>query len=187
MRTLACALCLSLCCALPVKAAGVFAEVAPGFIKSNDFGTGFLIEARAGLRTDWFTPAIVAFGAPIDPGPISHFGQGGGVQAWGVLLEARVHNPGRHQFSVGAALGWGQLLAAQDTDGDLAGLRGEPAVVGHVVVGYRLQLESLSVGLDAALRRFNRTRFESDEGAGYQGGAWALGLTFALGFKFAEL
>jgi hypothetical protein len=165
-------------------------ELAPGAAVSNDASEAApTLRARLGLRFPYFTPSLLFFGAATStPGPPSHNNQDGGLQAWAFAAEARVHSAGENQVWAGAGAGWGQLIVAQPTNGDLAKYAGEAAPYVEVSAGYRRHFGKLSIGLDATLHLFNRVSFFSDVGTDphtgrlYVGGSAVLGAALSIGF-----
>jgi hypothetical protein len=165
-------------------------ELAPGIACSNDATQCSLsLRARAGLRFPLFTPSLLLVGlGPGTPGPPSHSRQDGGLQAWAVAAEARVHTPGKNQLWAGLGAGWGRLEVAQQTGGDLATFRGEASPYVEVSAGYRHLFDDVSVGLDASLQLFHRVSFYSDvgtnlDGSDYRGTSPVFGVALSLGFN----
>jgi hypothetical protein len=165
-----------LVCSLPIHADGLDLEIAPGWTWSTDVSASApIVRARAGYDTRWFTSSLTGVGALLlDPGPLVHQRQGGGLRAWGLAAEARVHTQGDHRLFAALGAGFGQLTALQVANGDTEGYRGAPAPYGEGAVGYQFVRWGLRLGVELTVDIFNRvhldgdlgTRFCVDEGGG---------------------
>lgn len=78
-----------LVCSLPVHADGLDLEIAPGWTWSTDVSASApIVRARAGYDTRWFTSSLTGVAALLlDPGPLVHQQQGGGLRAWDSQLK----------------------------------------------------------------------------------------------------
>ena len=165
----------ALLCSLPVHAAGFDLELGPGWIWSTDVAASApIVRARAGYETRWLTPSVTGVAALLDPGPLVHQGQSGGIHGWGLAAELRIHTQGRHRLFAGLGLGFGQLIALQVANGDTEGYRGALAPYVEGAVGYQFTAGMLRLGIELTADVFNRvhldgdlgTRFCVDEGGG---------------------
>ena len=156
---------------LPVDAAKLELEFAPGYIWSADADvSSAVLRARVGADLGWFAPSIALFGALFQDGPpLPTDGPAGardtGLRAWGVTAQARFHTLGRHQLVGGAGIGWGQLEAAQaQTSGFVGvGFRGDPAPYVQAFAGYRAELGRVRLGLELTLDGFNHVRLIDEQ------------------------
>ena len=176
-----------LACLTPgaAHAAGLELELSPGVAVSQDStAVAPVIRGRAGLGFSYLTPSLLVFGALSgDPGPPAHQNQSGGIDAWGLAAEVRVHNSGSNQFGLALGAGVGQLTVTQQSGGDLASFRGHVAPYVEAAVGYRHQGDGIRFGLDATLDIFNRVDFVSDFNPGPRGSSWLLGLAITVGWR----
>jgi hypothetical protein len=170
------------------RAAGLELELSPGIAVSQDSSAAApVVRGRIGVGFPYLTPSLVVFGTLSgDPGPSAHQNQGGGIDAWGVATEVRVHNSGSNQFGLALGAGVGQLTVTQQSGGDLASFRGHVAPYVEAAVGYRHQGDRIRFGLDATLDVFNRVDFVSDVNPGPHGSSWLLGLAITVGWRFGS-
>jgi hypothetical protein len=153
-------------CSLPLHAEGLELEIAPGWTWATDVSASApMVRARAGYDTGWFTPSLSVFTALLsDPGPLVHGQQGGGLLAWGVAAEARVHSRGNQRVFAALGAGFGQLMALQAANGDTEGYRGRPAPYVEGAVGYQFVRWGLRLGIELTVDIFNRVHLEGDLG-----------------------
>jgi hypothetical protein len=154
-----------LLCSLPAQADGLRLTLEPGWIWSNDLPvTAATLRGRAGYELGWLAPSVALMMAPTDPGPRSHGGQNGGIQAWGLAAELRAQTGGRHRFFAALGGGVGQLTAMQAENGDTIGVRGETGPYFEGALGYEFSAGIFRLGLELTGDVFNRVHTVGDLG-----------------------
>lgn len=155
-----------LICSFPIRADGLDLEIAPGWTWSTDVSASApVVRARAGYDTRWLTYSLVGLAALFtDPGPLMHQGQGGGLRAWGLAAEGRVHGQGKGRFFAALGAGFGQLTVLQAANADTEGYRGAAAPYVEGVLGYQYVGRPLRVGIELTLDVFNRVHLDGDLG-----------------------
>ncbi|MCA1828831.1 MAG: hypothetical protein ABR567_19565 [Myxococcales bacterium] len=163
-------------CALPLHAAGLDVEIAPGlFWWSNDVASaGPVLRARVGYETSWLTPSLTGIWAFLDPGEPSHQGQKGGIAGWGLAAELRVHTSGAHRVFAALGAGLGELSTLQVENGDTEAYHGATAPYVEGAAGYQFVGEKMRFGIELTLDVFNRVHRVGDLGTTFcvdEGGA----------------
>ena len=156
----------ALLCSLPVHADGFDLEIAPGWTWSTDVDASApIVRLRAGYDTRWFTPSLTTVGALlVDPGPRGRQMQGGGLRAWGIAAEARVHTQGDHRLFAALGAGFGRLTALQLANHDTEGWAGYTAPYVEGAVGYQFVRWGLRLGVEFTVDFFNRVHLLGDLG-----------------------
>jgi hypothetical protein len=154
-----------LLCSLPAQADGLRLTLEPGWIWSNQIPvSAATLRGRAGYEIGWLAPSVAFMMAPSDPGPRSHGGQDGGIQAWGLAAEMRAQSEAPHRFFVALGGGVGQLTTMQAVNGDTIGYRGETAPYVEGALGYEFSAGIFRLGLELTADVFNRVHLVGDTG-----------------------
>ena len=153
----------ALLCSFPLHAEGFDLELAPGWLTSTDISASApVVRARAGWETEWLTPSVSAMLTLSDPGPAVHFGQDGGIKAWGFAAELRAHTRGQLRFFAALGAGAGRLSVLQAENVDMESLHGVTAPYVEAAVGADLDLGTLRLGLALTADFFNRVHSFGD-------------------------